>query len=62
MDGAEEETLWLSSTGMYIGMTATDVMCMYTYYMSVHVQYTIHSGVGIIVLATSDWVMHALVW
>ena len=31
------------------------------YYMSVHVQYTIHSGVGIIVLATSAWVMHVSV-
>ena len=43
-------------------MTATDVtVCVCTYYMSVHVQYTIHSGVGIIVLATSAWVMHVSV-
>ena len=37
------------------------MLCVCTYYMSVHVQYTIHSGVGIIVLATSDWVMHVSV-
>ena len=44
-------------------MTATDVTCMYIQYV-LHVctsVVSIHSGVGIIVLATSAWVMHVSV-